>query len=104
MRTRVEQYWYDGDWRYKVEKYIQVTGDEVWVSPTVWYCDHKYTPAENPKVGDWYWSWVWSGGTKENALRIAKELSSKPELKVDQKDIIAEFDEALASIGLLPNE
>lgn len=71
MKTRVVRYWHKLDWLYKVEEYVQATGEEKWMSRLYGM------PSDDrlPKKGEWYWSFVEGSLSRERAERLAKHVA-----------------------------
>jgi hypothetical protein len=87
VKTRVIRYWHQTDWLYKVERYVQATGDEQWVTLR----GIKHQVLDVPKAGEWYWAHKRGGISRDLAMSIASRLAVN--LPLEDDDIIAEFGE-----------
>lgn len=88
VKTRVIRYWHETDWLYRVEKLLQITGEEVWV--TFGYGDPRRPPfAYGVNKGDWYWAPVIAGVSRDRAMSVASRLADG--LPQEDDDVIAEF-------------
>lgn len=87
MRTRVIRYWHQTEWLYKVEKYVQATGEEQWTC--IGEPDPNAPP--NPKAGEWYWTLVAAPLAFKKAFEVARSLSNGQQ--PDLTDVAAEFND-----------
>lgn len=92
-RTRVVRYWHKLDWLYKVEEYVQATGEEKWMSlsPPPGMPLLYGMPADDstPQKGDWYWAYVEGALSRERAEQLAKHVAEG--IQNVGCDVVAEY-------------
>jgi hypothetical protein len=96
VKTRVVRYWYETQWLYKVEKYIQADGKEQWME----FGGIRHVVLDAPKAGEWYWAFVAAPLSAEHAAEVAKDLATAK--TPDLTDVVAEYDgEAVSNAAMV---